>query len=163
MFIFINKKYIYFPSHSCNKLTKSWVSGIQAGTPAANVKVHIGTTYMLLKNIYINCKKIAKEAMAEVGWVDKYGGKYVTCSFGVLLLVYFFWTDRSGHCDKCDWYMVIFVCWWCGTDHLRHEATCVPHNLCCVLRMLPPSALATLQSSQLSVGFLPDVAKIGIF
>lgn len=32
-----------------------------------------------------------------------------------------------------------------------------------VLRMLPPSALAALQTSPLSVGFLSDVAKIGIF
>lgn len=55
------------------------------------------------------------------------------------------------------WCPVCFVCWCSSTDHLRQL---VPLTSCGgVLRMLPPPALAALQTSQLSVAFLSDVAK----
>lgn len=57
------------------------------------------------------------------------------------------------------------MCRWSGTDHLRKEATWVSGLIICdcVLRMLCVYALAALQTSQLTVDFLSDVAKMKYF
>ena len=110
-FIFINEKYIYFASHSCNKLTKSWASRIKAGTPAVDVKIQTAITCMLLKKSDFICKQVLSKKMEEVGWVVKYRGKCVIFCLLACFMFYFFFLNRQDWTLGYHWKMAsILLC-----------------------------------------------------